>query len=54
MSKLIQLQTEQVLLTYLLASSVDENLSFARKKFRAKNIGGFKRLVGDAKENNNR
>ena len=31
MSRLIQLQTEQVLLTYLLSSSVDENLSFAAR-----------------------
>jgi hypothetical protein len=40
--KLIQLQTEQVLLTYLLASSVDENASFAVRAAMQKALADLK------------
>ena len=42
MSRLIQLQTEQVLLTYLLASSVDETLSFAARSAVQKSLADLK------------
>ena len=45
MEKLIQLQTEQVLLTYLLASGIDDNLSFASKGVVQKALAGLKKYV---------
>lgn len=49
-SKLIQLQTEQVLLTYLLASSVDENLSFAARGVVQKSLADLKTWVEEQKK----
>jgi hypothetical protein len=45
MEKLIQLQTEQVLLTYLLAASVNDNNSFAVKSVLAKAIKDLKSFI---------
>ena len=42
---LIQQQTEQVLLTYLLASSVDENNSFAVKSVLQKQLNDLKKYI---------
>ena len=42
MEALIQIQTEQVLLTYLLASSVDETLSFAARSAVQKSLADLK------------
>lgn len=49
-NKLIQLQTEQVLLTYLLASSVDENLSFAARGAVQKSLSDLKTWVEEQKK----
>jgi hypothetical protein len=45
MEGLIQQQTEQVLLTYLLAASVDEQLSFAAKAAIVQKIDGLKQYL---------
>jgi hypothetical protein len=45
MQKLIQLQTEQVLLTYLLASSVDETLSFTARGSVQKALADLKTWI---------
>jgi len=39
---LIQMQTEQVLLTYLLSSSVDEQVSFAARSIMTKSLNDLK------------
>ena len=43
--KLIQLQTEQVLLTYLLAASIDNNNSFAVKSVVQKALKDLKSFI---------
>jgi len=50
MQKLIQLQTEQVLLTYLLASSVDETLSFAARSSVQKALADLKTWIEEQKK----
>ncbi len=45
MQKLIQLQTEQILLTYLLSASVNDNNSFAVKAVLQKNISDLKLFI---------
>jgi len=45
MQKLIQLQTEQVLLTYLLSSSVNDNNSFAVKSNLRKVLTDLKTFI---------
>jgi hypothetical protein len=50
MQQLIQLQTEQVLLTYLLSSSVDENLSFAARGIVQKALADLKSFVEEKKK----
>ena len=45
LEKLIQQQTEQVLLTYLLAISVDDNTSFAGKAVVQKALNDFKKYL---------
>ena len=45
MEALIQQQTEQVLLTYLLASSVDENNSFTVRGILIKTLGELKKYI---------
>ena len=50
MQKLIQLQTEQVLLTYLLASSVDETLSFAARGSVQKALADLKKWIEEHKK----
>jgi hypothetical protein len=45
MQKLIQMQTEQVLLTYLLSSSVNDNNSFAVKSVLKKSLDDLKSFV---------
>ncbi len=50
MQKLIQLQTEQVLLTYLLASSVDETLSFAARASVQKALADLKTWIEEQKK----
>jgi hypothetical protein len=45
MEGLIQQQTEQVLLTYLLASSVDENNSFAVRSVLLKSQSDLKKYI---------
>jgi hypothetical protein len=47
---LIQLQTEQVLLTYLLAASVNDNNSFATKATIKKSLADLKSFI-DSKNN---
>jgi hypothetical protein len=50
MQELIQLQTEQVLLTYLLSSSVDENLSFAARGIVQKALADLKSFIEEKKK----
>jgi hypothetical protein len=50
MQKLIQLQTEQVLLTYLLASSVDETLSFPARASVQKVLSDLKTWIEGQKK----
>jgi hypothetical protein len=50
MHQLIQLQTEQVLLTYLLSSSVDENLSFAARGIVQKALADLKSFIEEKKK----
>ena len=50
MQKLIQLQTEQVLLTYLLASSVDETLSFPARASVQKALTDLKTWIEGQKK----
>ena len=45
MEGLIQMQTEQVLLTYLLALSIDENASFITKSVIQKNLTDLKSII---------
>jgi len=45
MEGLIQLQTEEVLLTYLLASSIDDNNSFVTKSVLSKAIADLKTFI---------
>jgi Met-zincin/Domain of unknown function (DUF5117) len=45
MEKLIQQQTEQVLLTYLLAASVDDNLSFPAKSIAQQTMTDLKKYI---------
>ncbi len=45
MEKLIQQQTQQVLLTYLLAVSVDDNASFAARAIVQKSLSGLKKYI---------
>ena len=47
---LIQIQTEQVLLTYLLASSVDEQVSFAARAILQKSLSDLKIYLEIAKK----
>lgn len=47
---LIQQQTEQVFLTYLLASSVDEKASFAARAVLRKSLDDLKQLIEDKKK----
>lgn len=53
MERLIQLQTEQVLLTYLLASGIDDNLSFAARGTVQKALTELKKYV-EAKQRINK
>jgi len=43
--KLVQQQTEQVLLTYLLAASIDDNLSFPAKAVAQQMITDLKKYI---------
>ena len=45
MEKLIQLQTEQILLTYLLAASIDNNNSFGVRSIFAKTLKDLKAYI---------
>jgi hypothetical protein len=45
MEKLIQLQTEQVLLTYLMAATVDERASFAARAAALRSMEGLKKEI---------
>jgi hypothetical protein len=45
MEKLVQLQTEQVLLTYLLAVSIDDNASFVTKAVVNKALNDLKKFI---------
>jgi len=45
MQKLIQIQTEQVLLTYLLASSIDDDLSFPARSSIVHALAGLKTYI---------
>jgi hypothetical protein len=50
MEGLIQLQTEQLLLTYLLAGSVDDNNSFITKSFLQKSLSDLKTFIETKKK----
>ena len=50
MEKAIQLQTEQILLTYLLSSSVDEQLSFPARSKAAGMLLGLKTYLEESKK----
>ncbi len=50
MNKLIRLQTEQVLLTYLLASSIDENVSFGARAGIQKSLADLKTYIEERKK----
>ena len=45
MEKLIQQQTQQILLTYLLAVSIDDNASFAVKAVVQKSLSDLKKYI---------
>ena len=45
MQKLIQQQTEQIILTYLLAASIDDNTSFTAKAVVQKALGDLKKYI---------
>ena len=45
LTKRIQLQTEQILLTYILASSVDDNLSFLARAAVQKSLNDLKNYI---------
>ena len=45
MEGLIQMQTEQILLTYLLAASIDDNVSFVTKAALTKSLSDLKTLI---------
>ena len=51
MEKLIQQQTEQILLTYLLALSVDENAGFAARAAGQKGLDDLKAFITAQKKN---
>jgi hypothetical protein len=46
--KLVQQQTEQIVLTYLLAASVDDQLSFAARAAVAHALSGLKAFIAKA------
>lgn len=50
--KAISLQTEQVLLTYLLSSSIDENLSFGARASIQKSLAELKKYIEEQKKIN--
>jgi len=50
MYKLVQLQTEQILLTYLLSSSIDENLSFPARAAVQKSLADLKTYIEEQKK----
>jgi hypothetical protein len=50
MENMVQLQTEQILLTYLLALSVDENSSFAARGAAQKSLADLKIFIEDQKK----
>jgi len=50
MEKMVQLQTEQMLLTYLLALSVDENASFAARAAGQKAVADLKTFIEEQKK----
>jgi hypothetical protein len=50
MQQLIQQQTEQVLLTYLLALSVDESVSFAARGIAVKSVSELKTYLEEQKK----
>jgi Met-zincin/Domain of unknown function (DUF5117) len=50
MEKIIQLQTEQLLLTYLLALSVDENASFAARSAAQNGLTDLKKYINAKKK----
>jgi len=53
MEGLIQMQTEQVLLTYLLASSVNDNLSFLSKGIVDKALADLKTFIENKRKTSN-
>ena len=53
MEKLIQLQNEQILLTYLLARSIDDNASFITKAILQKSLADLKSFIELQLKNNN-
>jgi Met-zincin len=50
MEKLIQLQTEQLLLTYLLALSIDENANYAARAAAQKGLADLKKYIDEKKK----
>ena len=50
MEGLIQLQTEQVLLTYLLSASIDDNNSYATKSVIQKELADLKTFIETKKK----
>ena len=50
MEALVQLQTEQILLTYLLALSVDESASFAARAAGQKALADLKLFIEEQKK----
>src|SRR6185295_2025217 len=50
MEGLIQLQTEQIVLTYLLAASIDDNNSFITKAIVQKELANLKTFIESAKK----
>ncbi len=50
MEKIIQLQTEQLLLTYLLALSIDENANYLARAAAQKGITDLKKFIEDKKK----
>ena len=50
MEGLIQLQTEQVLLTYLLAASIDDDNSFISKSVLQKSLSDLKSFIETKKK----
>lgn len=52
MEALIQQQTEQILLTYMLAASIDENNSYNVRSVMQKHIAGLKRYIEERQKYN--